>query len=79
MQTKVIYLKGDASDEERLGSIRGFRLQSVVHCQGQIVGYMVREPWAAPAEEKPLETRAPIKPTPEPTKGAHFGDRGKRR
>jgi hypothetical protein len=58
MQTKVIYLKGDASDAERLNAVEGFKLQSVVSSQGQIVGYMVREPWAPQALDKPLETRS---------------------
>lgn len=45
MQTKVVYLKGDTTDEATLNEQKDFKLQSVVHCQGQIVGYMVREPW----------------------------------
>lgn len=54
MQTKVIYLNGNMSDEEKLNGFaeQGYRLQSTTLYQGQIVGYMVREPWLA---SQPLE------------------------
>lgn len=57
MQTKVIYLSGNMSDEEKLNGLadQGYKLQSTQLYQGQIVGYMVREPWAT--TEKPLEAR----------------------
>lgn len=72
MQTKVIYLSGNILDEETLAhqAAKGFKLQSVVPYQGQIVGYLVREPWAAPQPleaPKPFETKldtyvdAPVK------------------
>ena len=57
MKTKVIYLKGNESDAELLNAQEGFKLQSVVHCQGQIVGYMVREPWLQGDSPSPLVNR----------------------
>lgn len=56
MKTKIIYLKGDLSDESRLdeAALQGFKLQSVTSVQGQVVGYLVREPWLE--ETKELKT-----------------------
>ena len=55
MQTKIMYLKGSYHDEALLNEAakQGYKLQSVAQSQGQLVAYLVREPWGNP---EPLHT-----------------------